>query len=249
MDFDLVQNILDTDTHQSAGQETIYPFSGIVYCGNCHQSCNRKQTVKKNKSYFYYGCYLSNHTTCCKGFCINESYLEQTVLNTLRQYINDLTDMEQMLSHLENIPNQQAEVKTLTQEIQHAETALQKYQALLASLYEDYHEGLLNRDEYLDLKESYQEQVNELAEALDNMTAQQDGLTAAFKADTSHIDEFRKYMESPILNRKMLVSMVKRIYIYPKNRIHIVFRFPDEFEKLLHFLPDAVSDKLIAREV
>ena len=248
-DFDLVHNILDTDTHQSAGQETIYPFSGIVYCGNCHQSCNRKQTVKKNKSYFYYGCYLSNHTTCCKGFCINESYLEQTVLSTLRQYINDLTDMEQMLSHLENIPIQQAEVKTLTQEIQHAEVSLQKYQQLLASLYEDYHEGLLNKDEYLDLKESYQEQVNELSEALDNMTTQQDGLTAAFKADTSHIDEFRKYMESPVLNRKMLVSMVKKIYIYPKNRIHIVFRFPDEFEKLLHFLPDAVSDKLIAREV
>lgn len=49
-DFDLVHNILDTDTHQSAGQETIYPFSGIVYCGNCHQSCNRKQTVKKTKA-------------------------------------------------------------------------------------------------------------------------------------------------------------------------------------------------------
>ena len=167
------------------------------------------------------------------------------MLSTLRQYINDLTDMEQMLSHLENIPNQQAEVKTLTQEIQHAETALQKYQALLASLYEDYHEGLLNKDEYLDLKESYQEQVNELSAALDNMTTQQDGLTAAFKADTSHIDEFRKYMESPVLNRKMLISMVKKIYIYPKNRIHIVFRFPDEFEKLLHFLPDTVSNKCV----
>lgn len=222
-DFDLVHNILDTDTHQSAGQETIYPFSGIVYCGNCHQSCNRKQTVKKNKSYFYYGCYLSNHTTCCKGFCINESYLEQTVLSTLRQYINDLTDMEQMLSHLENIPIHQAEVKTLTQEIQHAEVSLQKYQQLLSSLYEDYHEGLLNKDEYLDLMESYQEQVNELSAALDNMTTQQDGLTAAFKADTSHIDEFRKYMESPVLNRKMLISMVKRYTFIPKTAYTLFF--------------------------
>ncbi|GFI24753.1 hypothetical protein IMSAGC011_03557 [Lachnospiraceae bacterium] len=126
---------------------------------------------------------------------------------------------------------------------------MQKYRQLLTSLYEDYHEGLLNKDEYLDLKESYQEQVNELSEALDNMTTQQDRLTAAFKADTSHIDEFRKYMEFPVLNRKMLVSMVKKIYIYPKNHIHIVFRFPDEFEKLLHFLPETVSNKLIAREV
>lgn len=167
------------------------------------------------------------------------------MLNTLRQYINDLTDMEQMLSHLENIPNQQAEVKTLTQEIEHAETALQKYRQLLASLYEDYHEGLLNKEEYLDLKESYQTQINELSEALDNMAAQQSGLTAPFTADTSCIDEFRKYLESPALNRKMLVSMIKKIYIYPKNRIHIVFRFPDEFEKLLHFLPDTVSNKCV----
>ena len=248
-DFELVRSIMDTDTHQSAGQETVYPFSGIVYCGNCNQSCNRKQTVKKNKSYFYYGCYLSNHTTCCRGFCINESYLEQTVLNTLRQYIDDLTDMEQMLSHLESMPGQQAKVKTLTQELEHAENAMQKYRQLLADLYEDYHGGLLNKEEYWELKESCQEQLDELAEALNNMTEQQNRLTAPFMADTSLIDAFRKYLESPVLNRKMLVSMVKKIYIYPKNRIHIVFRFPDEFERLLPFLPDAVSDKLITREV
>lgn len=248
-DFDLVQSILDTDTHQSAGQETIYPFSGLVICGNCHQSCKRKQTVKKNKSYFYYGCYLSNHTTCCKGFCINESYLEQTVLNTLRQYINDLTDMEQMLSHLKNTSGQQVEAKTLTQEIQHVQDSLQKYRQLLTSLYEDYHEGLLNKEEYLELKESYQEQMAELTESLDKMVTQRDGLTTAFTADTSQIDVFRNYMESPVLNRKMLVSMVKKIYIYPKNRIHIIFRFPDEFEKLLPFLPEAVSAKLTAGEV
>ncbi len=101
----------------------------------------------------------------------------------------------------------------------------------------------------MELKESCQEQLDELAEALNNMTEQQNRLTAAFMADTSLIDKFRKYLESPVLNRKMLVSMVKKIYIYPKNRIHIVFRFPDEFERLLPFLPDAVSDKLITREV
>lgn len=248
-DFDLVQSILEADTHQSTGQETVQPFSGLVVCGNCGQSCNRKQTVKKTKSYFYYGCYLSSHATCCKGFSINESYLEQTVLDTLRQYINDLADMEQMISHLKDTPGQRSEGKILAQEIQRAETDLQKYKCLLVSLYEDYHEGLLNKDEYLDLKQNYQEQVDGLAECIDNMVAQQDGLVDALAVDMSRIDEFRKYMESPVLTRRMLVSMVKKIYIYPKNRIHIVFRFPDEFQKLLHFLPEAVSDKLTAREV
>ena len=248
-DFDLVRGILDMDTHQSTGQESIYLFSGIVYCGNCHQSCNRKQTAKKNKNYSYYGCYLSNHTTCCKGFCINESYLEQTVLNTLHQYIKDLVDAKQMLSNLASAPCRNTKEKSLTQEIERTEASLQKYHRLLASLYEDYQEGLLNKDEYLDLKAAYQEQINELAAALDNMAILLEGRNAAFGADTSQIDEFCKYMDSPVLNRRMLVSMVKKIYIYPKNRIHIVFRFPDEFEKLLQLLPDTVSDKLTAREV
>ena len=130
-------------------------------------------------------------------FCINESYLEQTVLNTLRQYIDDLTDMEQMLSHLESMPGQQAKVKTLTQELEHAENAMQKYRQLLADLYEDYHGGLLNKEEYLELKESCQEQLDELAEALNNMTEQQNRLTAAFMADTSLIDKFRKLFGIP----------------------------------------------------
>lgn len=55
------------------------------------------------------------------------------------------------------------------------------------SLYEDYHEGLLNKEEYLELKESYQEQMAELTESLDKMVTQRDGLTTAFTADTSQI--------------------------------------------------------------
>ncbi len=241
-DFDLVQSILDTDTHQSACQETIYPFSGLVVCGNCGQSCSRKQTVKKNKNYFYYGCFLPNHNTCCKGFCINESWLAQTVSDTLRQYITVLIDMEQLLSHMENTSGRQAERKALTQEIRHTESALQNYRQLLVSLYEDYHEGLLNRGEYLDLKERYQERVNELTKYLDNIAGQQESFTAALTPNASLIEKFRKYMASPVPNRKMLVYMVKKVYIYPKNRLHIIFRFPDEFEPLPDFLSQAVSD-------
>lgn len=229
-DFDLVQDILDTDTHQSAGQETIYPFSGLVVCGSCRQNCSRKQTVKKSKSYFYYGCYLSGHTACCKGFCINESRLEQTVTTTLRQYINCLSDREQFLSHPENAPGRQPEAAALTQETRRAEAALQKYRHFLASLYEDYHDGLLNRSEYLDLRDTYQEQADELTESLADMARQQETLNTAPAANSSLIDKFRKYMDSPVPSRRLLVSMVKKIYIYPKNRIHIVFRFPDEFE-------------------
>lgn len=253
-DFNLVQNILDSDTYHHAGRNTVYPLSGLIYCGNCQQTCRRRQSSGKKGTYHYYGCYLKNHRACCKGYTISEATLIQSLKDVLHQYVDDLSNLQQVFDFLENLPARQNGSEELSQELMHMEEKLKKYRRLIVSLYEDYHDGLLDKDEYLDLKAAYGEQIEELTNAMETITERRNELISSFVEASTQVEQFRDYLESPSLDRRMLVSMVRKVYIYPKNRIHVVFRFSDEFERFLSILPNNspladYSKNLVGKEV
>ncbi|MCI8416676.1 MAG: recombinase family protein [Lachnospiraceae bacterium] len=236
-DFNLVQNILDTDTYHPAGQKTVYPFSGLISCGNCHQTCRRRQSSGKKGTYHYYGCYLKNHRACCKGYAISETSLIQAVMTVLHLYVDDLSNLQQVFDFLEKLPARHNGSQELSQELIHMEKNLKNYQRLVMSLHEDYHDGLLDQIEYLDLKAAYREQIAGLTDAMEAATKRRNVLISSFAEASTQVEQFRDYLESPSLDRRMLVSMVEKIYIYPKNRVHVIFRFSDEFERFLGLLP------------
>lgn len=240
-DFNLVQSILGSDTYHQADQKTVYLFSGLIYCGNCHQTCRRRQSSGKKGTYHYYGCYLKNHKACCKGYTISESTLTQAVLDILHLYMNVLSNPRQVLDFLKQLPAKQNGSEALSQKLRHIEESLKKYRRLVSSLHEDYHDGLLSKEEYLDLKAAYGEQISELTDALENITNRRNELINSFTKISTYVEQFHNYLKTPSLERRMLVSMVKRIYIYPKNRVHIIFRFSDEFKNFSNVSPDDSS--------
>lgn len=236
-DFRLVQSILETDTRQSPGADSVYPFSGMVLCGGCGKCCTRKQTAKKGKTYVYYGCHSSGHTACCKGFSVSESVLEQSVLSVLHQYINVFTNKKELLSReagsaSAKTAGPQAEAETLARQIRHTEASLHKYRNLSAALYEDYREGLLSGEEYEYIKNSYREQADELAEALAHMKARQEEMPSRPRSSPGEA-ALQRQLLLPSLTRRLLLYMIENITVYPKNRMHIAFRFSNESKGFL----------------
>lgn len=184
---------------------------------------------------------MKNHKACCKGYTISESTLTQAVLDILHLYINDLSNPRQVLDFLKQLPAKQNGSEELSQKLRHIEESLKKYRRLVSSLHEDYHDGLLSKEEYLDLKAAYGEQISELTDALENITNRRNELINSFTKISTYVEQFHNYLKTPSLERRMLVSMVKRIYIYPKNRVHIIFRFSDEFKNFSNVSPDDSS--------
>lgn len=54
--FALVQSLLRMDTYRAAGEENIYPFSGIIFCADCQSPMTHRTASYGNKKYAYYIC-------------------------------------------------------------------------------------------------------------------------------------------------------------------------------------------------
>ena len=98
------------------------------------------------------------------------------------------------------------------------------------SLYESLTDGIINKSEYLRLKEHY---IKQSEEAEKQLLALQDVLTQIqeYGGDNlSWMDEFRQHQGLTSLDRETAVALVERILVYEDRRVDVVFRWHDEFE-------------------
>ncbi len=54
--FDIVNNVLKSDTRISPQKSKLYNFSEMLYCGDCKNSMSRKTVPRGDKKYIYYIC-------------------------------------------------------------------------------------------------------------------------------------------------------------------------------------------------
>lgn len=105
-------------------------------------------------------------------------------------------------------------------------TALQK---LLMSLYENLADGIIDREEYVKLKQNY---AGRCAECEKQMETLQETITQIKEHGGEHREwmaQFREHLNITELERSIVVALIDRILIYKDNRVEVRFRFADEF--------------------
>lgn len=150
-DFEIVQRLLGMDTRISPDSDMVYNLSGIAVCADCGSPMTRKITTAGDKKYAYYIC--SNHklTKQCSQHSISVSLLEDTVLEMLKLHIKNVMNLEEILDYIGTIPFQQLDVKSLEARKQKKLEEVEKCKRLKTSLYEDMKDGILTKEEYLEL--------------------------------------------------------------------------------------------------
>ena len=166
--------VLSMDTRRGIEDETVYLFSGMVFCGECGASMVRKTVPSGGKKYVYYVCSANKQDKSCSSHAIRDKELEEIVLTTLQRYIREVIDMDALLAMTETAPLQTAEVQKLQRQIDVKRTELERLNKLLMSLYENLADDIITRDEYARLKQNYTVRAEE---AERQMNVLQDALT------------------------------------------------------------------------
>lgn len=250
--FDTVNRVLAQDTRIAPDEETVYPFSGLIFCADCKSGMVRKIVPAGGKRYAYYYCSRNKAGYGCTTHCISERILEKAVLQALQNHIASILDIERILSFIDTLPMQQEEIRKIDTQLLMKQEEIEKYKNLKVSIYEDLKSGVIDAEEYREFKGIYGKKCEEAQQAAERLEQDRNTILAGKGANSIWVEAFKKNRNITELSRKVVVSLIEWIHVYPGNRVEIRFRYQYEYERALLFTENAkkliAEPSLIARQ-
>lgn len=235
--WDKVQNLLNRDTKQLDLDQNLSIFAGFLRCGDCDRALAKKLTKRKGidgikETITTYKC--ASYTRYGKQYCsphkIEHTVLEHIILQDLKTIIQSIEDLQDLVKEQQTQVPLHSDVLKL--EEGKLNTELEKTKKLKKSLYEDFKEGLLSKEDYLSYKLDYDEKESLLHKKIDSLSAQANTTPKEEIFDSPWVRKLLNLKTISDLDRNIVADMIDVIYIYEDNRIKIIYNFSDELEHL-----------------
>ena len=168
-DFAIVQRLLGMDTRMSPEQAEVYPLAGMVVCADCGAAMVRKNVCAGNKKYRYYVCSRNKATKECASHRIAAERLEEAVLHLLKVQIGNILDLKRAMEKVSEIPFQELDIRELEKRIEQKEAEVLRCKELRNMLYEDMKDGIVSKEDYMELHEAYTRRRDMAEEAVGKM--------------------------------------------------------------------------------
>lgn len=246
--YNNVQELLKVDTRTGANEDKLYCLSGLVKCGDCEGNMIRKTVPSGKKKYVYYVCSNHKYNKKCSSHSINAEQLEQCILKLLNHHIKQVLYIEQVLQYIEKLPYQKNEVDKRNKQILAKQEEIKKYYNLRIDLYEDYQEQLINKEEYLEMKEAYKRKAKRAEKALERIQTEIDTIAVSNGTVCEWIESFKEYGSLETLSREVVVSLVNEVLVYEKKpgerygRIEVHFKYKNKFDTAANFITSVLPE-------
>ena len=242
-DFDKVQNMLQSNKKDYIKPFRTYVLGGLVKCGDCGAVletalCSSKNL--KNKYYFRCPTYMLSKGLICSKHTIRNDYLEATVFQIIKKYIELSVDIESILKKIK--------LNTIQKECQNQNANLdfeiKKLKDKMSLLYIKFKNNELSENDYIIQKESVLEEIRKIENQIIS-------LSSSIKNDkfphTNFINSLAKYKGMNGLTKEMANELIKEILIFNKNEVEIKLNFDDEFANVIDFIKNNVQEEEVER--
>nr|WP_317359406.1 recombinase family protein [uncultured Tyzzerella sp.] len=234
--FEIVQSLMLSDTRVAPNNEKVSLFSGILYCADCGRSMVRKNFGTKenrNINYVCSGCIKGNG---CTKHSIKETVINETLLKTINLHIKTLIDAEKIMKHIKSQPFNENQIENINANISTGKKEIDKLKEYKFKVYEDYKNEILDKNEYIRYNGIIEQKLKNLEESIKDFEIKLDDLINGNKQELELNEYINKYKNIKELDRKLIVCLISRIYIYENLRICVKFRFNEQYGKTINLL-------------
>ena len=235
-DFDTVQSLLGRDVRVAPKQESVYLFSGFVYCGDCGHAMVRKTVSRGGKKYQYLVCSTNKAGHGCTSHCFSEKKLDKIVFTLVRDHIDQICEIDRVMDYIASLPENQREIFNYDAQINRLEAEIQRYQDLKLGLYSDMADGIISKEEYLEFRAGYDRKIAAGQRSLARIKEERAQAVRDNEEEIPWIQMFRQYENITELHRTVLVNLVERVVIYDASHVEVFFRYQDKYESALDYI-------------
>lgn len=239
--FEKAQNLRKVDTRvQNSGEFSMW--AGILKCADCARSMHKKYCKNKTgKSYNYYICgtYRKKSNKLCTKHTLKVEELEKAVLEAIKLHIELLIDTEKLLEQLKNVGKCMGEHCSSTRPLeiknikQSKEREIEKLSNLKRCLYEDWKNDDITKEEYLEYKQKYEQDIQKIKEIIGNLDKQKEKQEEIINGNSLWIENFKAHKNITELDRDIITELIDYIEVHENKKITIYFKFMDELDKIL----------------
>ena len=246
--FNLVQRLLALDTRTSPNKDVVFSLCGLVVCGDCGNPMVRKVTTAKGKKYSYYVCSRNKDRSGCSSHWIKTDDLETAVLRILQNHIRVVVEMRKCLDFIEKLPFRQINLRKAEERLLKIEEEISRYRKLKITLYEDMKEGIVTKEDYVDISVQYEQRIKDAEQAAEQIHKEIDTLMGNSTDEQRWMKDFIQYKNLTQLTRIAAVELIEKIHVFENKKIVVEFLHAQDFEKLMHHLSEYKKAEIIEKE-
>ena len=236
--FEKAQGLRKVDTRvQNSG--TLSMWAGILKCADCGRAMHKKYC--KNKSgtvYEYYICgtYRKKSNKLCTKHTLKVEELEKAVLEAIKLHIELLVDTEKLLEQI-NTSNTKKLANENIENIKKAkEKEIEKLNNLKRCLYEDWKNEYITKEEYLEYKQKYEQDIEKTKEIIINLDKQKEKQEEIINGNSLWIERFKENKNITELDRDVITQLIDYIEVHEDKKITIHFKFMNELDEILEYI-------------
>ena len=221
------------------GLKTPSLFRGLVFCGDCGKALVRRHVYNRRQDgrvyYYNYLCVTSvKKAGACTPKNLKETKLADIVEATIRCHLDAVAELEQRT--LQVWDEKTAVWRTsIERQMAEEERRLSRNMTLLEGLYAQLVDGVIERDEYLSMKEHYQSEYIKAKVRYDALKGEAQDLLHCGPANPM-FEACRPFYHAKMLTEDLIQALIARITVYDNDRLDIELVYQDEFLKVASFL-------------
>ena len=162
--------------------------------------------------------------------------LENSVLEAIKLHIELLIDTENILEQINKSKTKRLANENISNIKQAKEKEIEKISNLKRCLYEDWKNEDITREEYIEYKQKYEQDIERIKGIIVNLDKQKEKQEELIDGNSKWIENFKKYKNITELDRDIITELIDYIDVYENKKIKIHFKFINELDKILEYI-------------
>lgn len=108
-------------------------------------------------------------------------------------------------------------------------------------IYEDLACGVIDKNEYAEYREQYALRIEEKAAALERVRRESKDASVSGPGEKAWVALFREHENIGELNRRVLMALVDKIFIYEGHVVEVLFQYGDEYQRAVEIAGSAAK--------